>query len=83
MVAAIDFTGSNGSPKFATSLHYLAPNKLNQYMQVLTGIYDIIANYDTDQKIPAFGFGASLNFPRMKQNTVNHCFPLTGEPNII
>ena len=42
---------------------------------------NILMNYDYDKKIPAFGFGAKLNFPLMKSNTVSHCFFLSGNPN--
>lgn len=38
----------------------------------------ILLNYDSDKRIPAFGFGANLRFPQMHSNTVNHCFPLSG-----
>lgn len=34
-------------------------------------------NYDTDKKIPAFGFGANVCFPKL--NGLSHCFPLSGD----
>ena len=37
-------------------------------------------NYDSNQKIPAFGFGAKTKFDG-KLTLVNHCFPLSGNIN--
>lgn len=82
LVVAIDFTGSNGSPSSMNSLHYIGPNP-TQYQQVLRGIWEIIENYDSDKSIPAFGFGAKPHFPGLNENSVNHCFPLTGDYNFI
>ena len=74
---AIDFTGSNGVVTHPTSLHYLG-NQLNQYQQAILAIGNILLNYDSDKRIPAFGFGARLRFPNMATNIVSHCFPLSG-----
>ena len=87
MVAAIDFTGnfelnmkgSNGIPSSPTSLHCYK-NQPTQYQVVLKSIWQIIANYDSDKKIPAFGFGAKVNFPNIKSQSVNHCFPINDNP---
>lgn len=79
MIIAIDFTGSNGSPSQPTSLHYMDPNKPNQYQMAIQSIGQIILNYDSDKKIPSFGFGADLYFPTMKG--LSHCFPLSGDFN--
>lgn len=35
----------------------------------------IIQDYDTDKMFPAFGFGA-----RFRDGSVNHAFPLNGNP---
>ena len=72
MMAAIDFTGSNGIPKHPTSLHYMSPNGPNQYEKALMSISQILLCYDSDKKIPAYGFGAKL-----PNNQVSHCFPLS------
>lgn len=42
LVVAIDFTGSNGIPTSPTSLHYLSPNKPNEYQLALQGIWQIL-----------------------------------------
>jgi len=80
---AIDFTGSNGSPSFPTSLHYLNPNKPNQYQTAIMAVGNILLNYDYDKMIPAFGFGAKPKFQHLGGNVVNHCFPLSGRQDII
>lgn len=79
MVIAIDFTGSNGSPTQPSSLHYMDPHKPNQYQTAIHAISSILLNYDSDKKIPAFGFGADLKFPTM--SGLSHCFPLSGDFN--
>ena len=79
LVVAIDFTGSNGSPTSPNSLHYMG-NQPNQYQQVIKGIWDIIESYDSDKKIPTFGFGAKPHLPRINSNTVSHCFPINDNP---
>jgi hypothetical protein len=79
MIVAIDFTGSNGDPKLANSLHYQNPNAPNQYQIAIAAISQILMNYDSDKRIPAFGFGANTNF-HGKQMPVSHCFVLSGNP---
>ncbi|EDQ89579.1 uncharacterized protein MONBRDRAFT_36908 [Monosiga brevicollis MX1] len=70
---AVDFTGSNGSPKMPSSLHYMNPMAPNEYMQAIMGIGTILADYDSDKLFPAFGYGAK--FPN---GTVSHDFALNG-----
>lgn len=65
MVIAIDFTGSNGTPSSPNSLHYMNPNAPNQYQLAIRAIAQILLNYDSDKRIPSFGFGAKLHFPKM------------------
>ena len=81
LAVAIDFTGSNGIVTHPTSLHYIDPYKPNQYQSAIMAVGGILMDYDYDKKIPAFGFGAKLNYPIMKTNGVTHCFPLSGNPN--
>ena len=80
LVAAIDFTASNGTPSSSSSLHYMG-NQPNQYQKVIKEIWEILEGYDSDKKIPAYGFGAKPHFPNIKSNTVNHCFHLNDNPN--
>ena len=77
MIIAIDFTGSNGTPTQPSSLHYMDPVKRNQYQSAISAIAQILLNYDSDKRIPAFGFGADLRFPSM--SGLSHCFPLSGD----
>ena len=76
LVAAIDFTASNGNPSQPDSLHYLGAN--NQYESALFNVGMVVEPYDADQSFPTFGFGG---IPRhMGINAVNHCFALNGNP---
>lgn len=52
---AIDFTASNGAPVDPISLHYLDPNKPNNYEIALRSVGEIIQHYDSSQMYPAFG----------------------------
>lgn len=79
MIVAIDFTGSNGSPKHPTSLHYMNPTAPNQYQLAINAITQILMSYDSDKRIPSFGFGAKTNFNGIKAPT-SHCFVLSGNP---
>jgi hypothetical protein len=79
MIVAIDFTGSNGSPKYPTSLHYMNNIAPNQYQLAIAAITQILLNYDSDKRIPAFGFGAKTNFTG-NLSPVSHCFVLSGNP---
>ena len=80
---AIDFTGSNGSPTHPNSLHFMDPYKPNQYQKAIMAVGNILLNYDSDKMIPAFGFGAKPNFPTLRSNTADHCFPLSGRHDLI
>ena len=72
---AIDFTGSNGSPKSPSSLHYNNPYQPNQYVRALTAVGEVCQDYDTDKLFPALGFGAKIG------GVVSHEFALNGNPS--
>jgi len=82
MIVAIDFTGSNGHPRDNRSLHYMNPVQPNQYQLAINAIGGILMNYDSDKRIPAFGFGAKTNFGGA-MSAVSHCFALSGKANEI
>jgi hypothetical protein len=82
MIIAVDFTGSNGTPSSPSSLHYMNPSSPNQYQNAIMAITGILMNYDTDKRIPCFGFGADLRFPNYPKG-VSHCFPLSGQHNMV
>lgn len=74
LVIGVDFTASNGEPHLNTSLHYLGSDH-NQYMTAISEVGKILLNFDTDQEVPLFGFGAML--PKYFKE-VSHCFALNG-----
>ena len=82
MVAAVDYTASNGAPTSPSSLHYMGPN--NQYEAAIQNVGQVIEPYDFDRSFPVYGFGG---IPRhMGINGVSHCFAMNGNaqnPNII
>ena len=59
------------------------PTAPNQYQMAIAAITQILMNYDSDKRIPAFGFGAKPRFPTMSRNSVDHCFPLSGRYDVI
>jgi len=76
MMIAIDFTGSNGDPRDAKSLHYLGPPKYESpYMRAIRSVGRVVEPYDSDGQIAAHGFGANINPFGAKQ--ISHCFNLT------
>jgi len=79
LIAAIDFTGSNGIPTQPSSLHAFKPGGLNEYQTALSAVGNIVLNYDSDKLVPVYGFGGKPHFPTLNQNTVSHCFPCTGD----
>jgi hypothetical protein len=83
-VVAVDATASNGDPRKESSLHSFGPSPpssvpagqelqpRNAYERALLSLCAVLAQYDSDQQYPAYGFGA-----RPKgSSAVNQCFPL-------
>ncbi|OMJ92778.1 hypothetical protein SteCoe_4412 [Stentor coeruleus] len=72
---AIDFTGSNKHPSSTSSLHYIDPEgkKLNHYQKALQAVSEILLHYDSDKKVPMYGFGGKVN------DVISHCFPLNRD----
>jgi len=78
-IIAIDFTGSNGLPNQPSSLHAMKTDgNLNEYQKAISSVCQIVLNYDFDQRVPVYGFGAKPQFPTLQSPTVSHCFPCTG-----
>jgi hypothetical protein len=80
LLIGIDFTKSNGDPKESDSLHHIDDSKTysdkpNEYLQAIQGVGDILQYYDSDKKIPVYGFGAKLP---ASYTHVSHCFALNG-----
>jgi hypothetical protein len=78
---AIDFTASNGIPTDNNSLHSIN-RKPNLYEMALDSCISIISNYDSDQLMPVFGYGAKVD---PSSDKTSHCFPLnlSNDPNIL
>ncbi|KAG4070888.1 hypothetical protein HA402_011114 [Bradysia odoriphaga] len=74
---AIDFTASNGTPTDPVSLHFINPQRPNNYEIALRSVGNIIEHYDRSQLFPAFGFGAKLP----PTGNVSHQFPLNNNPS--
>ena len=78
-MVCIDFTGSNGDPRYPNSLHYANPNafmqgQFNQYEKAIYMIGNVIEFYDSDRMFPVYGFGAC----RFNTSTTEHCFALNN-----
>lgn len=79
VVVCMDFTVSNGFVNNKSSLHYISPNKLNDYQMAIASVCGILMNYDKDKKIPVYGFGAKPKFPNFNNNgRTSHFFPCSG-----
>lgn len=52
LMVAIDFTASNGDPRFTNSLHYRNPYQPNEYEKAIQTIGSILAPYDWDGNFP-------------------------------
>ena len=69
VVVAIDFTGSNGDPRKAGTLHHFnTDGSLNDYEKAISSIVSILEKYDSDKLLPVRGFGAKYD------GVVNHDF---------
>ena len=75
MIVGIDFTKSNKNPDQEDSLHYQSTDKPNEYVSAITEVGNTLQYYDSNKKIPAFGFGAKLP---PSHEVVSHCFALNG-----
>jgi hypothetical protein len=74
----IDYTASNRLSHDPKSLHYLDPSgTLNHYQLAMKSILEIVTMYDTDKKIPVYGFGAKSNLHPEEETSM--CFPVIGD----
>lgn len=72
LVVGVDFTGSNGDPRLPSSLHYYGDaSRPNEYLQALMSTGHILLDYDSDKRVPMYGFGGAVG------GVTKHCFPLT------
>lgn len=77
-MTCIDFTASNQAIR-NNQLHRVNNFELNEYQQAIAAVCKIILDYDHDQLVPMFGFGAVPLMPGFDPSTVSHFFPLTGD----
>ncbi|KAL4498328.1 hypothetical protein ABPG72_013134 [Tetrahymena utriculariae] len=79
LLTAIDFTNSNkpqtSQDSFHRNIDLNNPNDENQYSKALRQLNDIMEQFDHDNQIPLYGFGAKL--PPF-YNVVSNCFALNG-----
>lgn len=79
LVAAIDFTASNGDPMNPSSLHFISPSgAYNSYQNAIASVGSVLQPYDTDQMYPVYGFGAKIRQADGAFSAVQHCFPVYG-----
>ena len=76
---AIDFIGSNGSPNYENSLHYIKNGFINNYEKAIRENIKIISMYNKQDKYNVYGFGAKVN------GTFKNIFAInrTDDPSII
>jgi len=74
LVIAIDFTGSNGDPASSSSLHALNKPGGNDYERAISQVVEVLEPYDSDGKIPLYGFGCRMKGDR---SGTSHCMTLT------
>ena len=72
---AIDFTGSNGYPKYSDSLHYTENGFVNNYEKSIRACCDILSVYNKNDEYEVYGFGADVN------GIFSNCFNINGNEN--
>jgi len=70
---AIDFTSSNGDPRFPGTLHYREEEGLNDYEETIVSVGKAIARYSVSQEFSVWGFGAKYS------GIVRHIFQLGSD----
>ncbi|KAG0269088.1 hypothetical protein DFQ27_004847 [Actinomortierella ambigua] len=75
LTVAIDFTQSNGDPSNPSSLHFRHPSGDNEYTRAIRAVGTVLEAYDSDKRIPVYGFGGKIG------NEVSFAFPLNGDNN--
>lgn len=80
LIAAIDFTGSNGDPDLPSSLHYISPTGAwNPYQEAILSVGKVLDAYDTDKSYPVYGFGAKMHKEDGSMSEALHCFPVNPD----
>ena len=74
-VFAVDMSSTNGNPRDPKSLQFNSRTTPNEYVVALREVGRVLAQYDTDNKFPAYGFSACLP-PQF--HYMSYCFALSG-----
>jgi len=69
VVVGIDFTASNGDPWKPESLHHRFTKTPNQYYQAISSICPLVLSYDSDEKVPVYGFGGKPAWNKPQRNS--------------
>jgi hypothetical protein len=80
LIAAVDFSESNGDQKDPNSLHYLHPDDehtFNVYQDALFCVANVLLDYDTDKKVPFYGFGGRVPEAGGVHGPARHAFKLS------
>jgi hypothetical protein len=84
LVAAIDFTCSNGDPRQPGTLHYIhRDGQLNGYEKALIAVGSIVGKYDSDQMFPVLGFGAKIGGVKQHWFQVGNAPELRGVQGMV
>ena len=75
LFTTVIFTFDDISAAFFSATQYSTSLQDNEYVHAIKAVGSVLAPYDSDQLIPAYGFGA-----RMPDGQVSHCFPLNFNP---
>lgn len=75
LVVGIDYTGSNGTPSRPGTLHHIGPNG-SAYTRALASVASILLQYDSDGRVPLYGFGGL-----MPDRSTSHCFHVNNNPS--
>lgn len=75
LITGIDFTSSNGNQMHPSSRHFLHSGAPNEYEAAMRTVGNMLASYSSDDRIPAFGFGAKIG----PNQQVSHCFPVSTQ----
>ena len=72
---AIDFTGSNGDPKYKNSLHYIDDKTFINYEKAIKTSFRIISYHTENDDCDVYGFGAEV------KNQFKYIFNINNQEN--
>lgn len=75
---AVDYTGSNGHPQDAGSLHATSTSHPNPYEEAIRGVAQAVVPYDSNHTLDVSGFGGVNS--RSGSSDVSHLFDVEDNP---